>query len=159
MKKVHLIFISLVVLLTACLSAEAKKELIDGKATYAVYERVQSLIGTEPIGFDTEDTNVEWENYDQIQTLSDPWLKTLKPTHQISRFSEKHYLNLYYTNPYEKNENIHLFIPNTTARAAESHRNIILKGTDNGRVVYYVFEGGEKETAALIEWMNENAPK
>jgi hypothetical protein len=136
----------------------AKKEPIDGKVSFAVFERVHSVAGTKPIGFDLKNMNIDWveDSYKEIHTLADPWIKTLKPTHEINKFPLKTYIHIYYSNPYDQNENIDLFIPDSNGK--DAHKNIIFKGKDNGRSQYYVFEGGEHETAVLINWMKENKP-
>jgi hypothetical protein len=142
-------------LFTGC---SAKKDPIDGKDSGAVFEKVHSLIGSQPIGFDLNNMSIDWveDSYDEIQTLADPWLETLSPAHEINKFTLKKYIHIYYSNPYDKNENLDLFIPYMNDR--EAYKNIILKGEDNGTTKYYVFEGGEKETAALVDWMKEHEP-
>lgn len=162
MKKIYLLIVliaSSLALFASC-STEVKKEPIDGKVSFAVYERVYSLAGTQPIGFDPKNKNVDWtgKSYEKIQSLADPWLKTLKPTHEMNAFPLKSYLTLYYSNPNDQNENIYLYLPYNESNK-DAHENIILKGTDNGEEVFYVFKGGEKETSALIKWMRKNEPK
>jgi hypothetical protein len=158
MKKRFLVIMMMVcsvILFTGC---SAKKEPIDGKVSGAVFESVHSLIGSKPIGFDLKNMSIDWveDSYNEIQTLADPWLETLTPAHEINKFPLKRYIHIYYSNPFDKNENIDLFIPYPNDR--EAHKNIILKGKDNGMMKYYVFEGSEKETAALVDWMKDHEP-
>jgi hypothetical protein len=157
MKKSFLkVFLLLLLVMTGCNQLDA--EPIDGKVSGAVFGRVQSVAGSQPIGFDLKNMSIDWveNSYKEIQTLADPWLQTLKPTHEINKFPLKKYIHIYYSDPYDQNENIDLFIP--YPNDGKAHKNIILKGKDNGMTHYYVFEGGEKETERLIDWMMDHEP-
>lgn len=136
--------IILLFLLSLIISGCTNQVPIDGKVSFAVQERLDNLVGEEPLELrNNADIPIKSK---EIQPIADTFLRTLKPTHQLNKLPLKKHLTISYK---INDEDIKLFIP--TIESEKPQNNIYLQGYDNAKIVYYRLEAGEKETLDFIE--------
>lgn len=136
--------ILLLFLLAPIISGCINQEPIDGKVSFAVQERLDHLVGEEPIELrNNADTPIKLK---EMQPTANAFVRTLKPTHQLNKLPLKKHLTVSYK---INDEEIKLFIP--TSESDKPQKNIYLQGYDNAKIVYYRLEAREKETLDFIE--------
>jgi hypothetical protein len=152
MKKVKskLTLIILFFLLTSIIIAceNKKPKPIDKKVLTSVENKLDDLQNQNPIGIGKNGTITGFseEELKTINEVTNHWLITLNPNFQISKFEFSEYITIAFKDPND-NTRINFFIPFTES---DSHKNILLQGYDNSKVVYYVLEGDKQETDTLI---------
>lgn len=154
MKKLLVFVFVAVVVLSGCgLMTNGKKE-IDGKVAGSLQMSfMESYKEKEVVGFDKNKTVIDWTSYGQIKKMADNWIPTLKPTHQMEELPKGDYIILTFEQKDEFDNRTKFYIP---FHSKDAYKNIVLKGHDNGKDVYYLLEGDKNKTEALIDYMNKN---